>query len=318
MRRVFILMSSSALPYAHPCIRTMLENSVEPVHLRLIADDPDERRILEEETARYIVPGRAEIDVIDEAEVADRIATRYPGMEGLRGLHVGHPCWRKIIDPLALSEPDDEVIVTDPDLFFPNRFDFEPTPPDGVMMMRQGPNCMLPPEAVRIAFDKGMYLAKHVDIGVAQLRAGAVDPEWLNWAATDIAVERFHRYMHVEPIIWSAMAMRIGGRHLDPAAWRCWQRGKVKRLAVAAGVPGRWTLRLEPLPRLKCIHVSGPSKWWVQEGLADGSLTEHGNDVCGPTRGPAYVELTRQQYEREQRAKKLFWSVVPGRTSGDS
>ncbi|MFN3218445.1 MAG: hypothetical protein ACE367_18275 [Acidimicrobiales bacterium] len=318
MRRVFILMPSSALPYAHPCIRTMLANSVEPVHLRLIADDAAEQRILAEETARYIVPGRAEIDVIDEAEVADRIASQFPGLEGLRGLHAGHPCWRKIIDPLALSEPDDEIIVADPDLFFPNRFDFEPTPADGVMMMRQGPNCLLPPDAVRMAFDQGVRLANHVDIGVAQLRAGAVDPDWLNRVVSDLVAERFHPFMHIEAIVWSAMAMRMGGRHLDPSAWRCWERGRAKRLAVAAGMPGRWTLRLEPFSELKCIHVSGPSKWWVQAGLADGSVREHGNDVCGPTEGPAYVELTRQHYEREQRVKNAFWKMVPGRAAAAS
>ncbi len=89
-------------------------------------------------------------------------------------------------------------------------------------------------------------------------------------------------------------------------------------MAVAAGVPGRWTLRLEPLSRLKCIHVSGPSKWWVQAGLADGSVREHGNDVCGPTVGPGYIELTRQHYEREQRLKDAFWRLVPGQSSSGS
>ncbi len=182
MRRVFIVMSSRALPYAHACIRTMLANSVEPVHLRIIADDSQEQAILAEATSQYAVPGWAEIDVIDEQDVADCIATRFPGMEGLRALHTGHPCWRKVIDPLALSGPDEEIIVADPDLFFPNKFDFESTPHHGVMMMRQRPNCLLPTDAVRTAFDQGLLLADHVDIGVAQLRAGSIDPEWLNWA----------------------------------------------------------------------------------------------------------------------------------------
>jgi len=310
MRRVFILMSSKALPYARHCIRTMLANCTEPVRLTLVADDAEEARILEAETAPYATGG-AEIAVVPEEAVAQAISDRFPGLAGLRALHDGHPCWRKIIDPLALSAPEDEIIIADPDLFFPNRFDFEPTPESGVMMMRQGPNCLLPPDAVRTAFDRGLELADHVDIGVAQLRAGAVDPDWLDRAVTPLAVPRFRPYMHIEAIVWSAMAMRIGGRHLAPAAWRCWERGKLKRLAVAAGLPGRLTLRLEPLASVKCIHVSGPSKWWVTEGLERGTLREVGRDVTGPTRGPDYAELTRRGYERELKLKAAVRRILP-------
>lgn len=309
MRRVFILMSSRALPYARHAIRTMLANCTEPVQLRLIADDAEDQKILAAETAPYMRPGQAEIAVIPEAEVAQAISDRFPGLAHLRALHDGHPCWRKVIDPLALSDPEDEVIVADPDLFFPNRFDFEPTPRDGVMMMRQGPNCLLPPAAVRTAFDQGLKLANHVDIGLAQLRAGAVDPEWLDWAVRDLAVPAFRPFMHIEAIVWSAMARQIGGRHLDPRAWRCWERGKLKRLAIAAGLPGRLTLKLEPLDRIKCIHVSGPSKWWVTEGLERGTLKEFGHEILGPTRGPAYVPLTRAGYERELRLKQHLRNV---------
>lgn len=305
MRHVFILMSSKALPYARLCIRTLLANSDQPVRLRLVADDAAEQAILQAETAEFAVPGRAAIEVIAKEEVSDLLATRFPGLPGLRALHEGHPCWRKIIDPLVLSAPEDEIIVADPDLLFPNRYDFESTPPDGVMMMRQGPDCLFPPDAVRAAFDLGVRLANHVDIGVAQLRAGAVDPEWLDWLCQGLDLPRFRPFMHIEAILWSAIAMRIGGCHLDPAAWRCWERGKIKRLAVAAGVPGHWTLRLEPIARVKCIHVSGPSKWWVQTALVKGSLKETGRDCRGPTTGPAYVELTRAGYEREQRLKGM-------------
>lgn len=304
-RRVFIVMSATALPYARLCIGTMLANCAEPVHLRIIADDATQQATLAEASAEYAIPKRAEIEVVAEGEVSDLLATRFPGKAGLRAMHEGHPCWRKIIDPLVMSDPGDEIIVADPDLFFPNRYAFEATPREGVMVMRQGPNCLFPPDAVRAAFALGVRLANHVDIGVAQLRAGAVDIEWLDWLATGLDLEAHRPFMHIEAIVWSAMAMRFGGRHLDPASWRCWERGKFKRLAVAAGMSGRWTLRFEPLDRVKCIHVSGPSKWWVTEAVASGDLHELNNDRTAPSAGPAYAELTRAAYEREQRLKAM-------------
>lgn len=304
-------MSSRSLPYAHACIRSMLSNCVEKVHLRLIADNHDERKLLESETANYAVSGQSVIDVIAQEEVSDRLADTFPGLDGLRALHEGHPCWRKIIDPIALSASEDEIIVTDPDLYFPNQFDFEPTDDSGVKMMRQGPNCLYPPDAVRLAFEKNIRLANHVDIGVAQLRAGAIEPEFLDRLGRFLATDQFRSYMHIEAIIWSAIAMRIGGYHLDPKVWRCWERGRIKRLAVAAGFPGQHTLRFEPLSRVKCIHVSGPSKWWVQKGLENGTLKEYSNRICGATKGPDYVELLRPAYEREQRLKSIVRGVLP-------
>lgn len=315
-RRVFILMSSHALPYARLCIETMVQKSTEPVGLRLVVDNAAEKTLLEAETAGIAVPPGSAITVIAKEEVSDLLATRLPGHAGLRALHEGHPCWRKIIDPIVLSAPEEEIIVTDPDLFFPNRFAFEPTPDQGVMMMRQGPDCLYPPEAVREVFDLGVPLANHVDIGVAQLRAGAIDPGWLDWLTGHMDLAAYRPFMHIEAILWSAIAMRIGGEHLNPTAWKCWERGKLKRLAVAAGFPGRWTLKFEPLARAKCIHVSGPSKWWVTEAVAAGHMRDFGNTHADPTPGVAYRALTRDGFEREQRLKQTVRAMGLYRLTG--
>lgn len=315
-RRVFMLLSSRALPYARLCIRTMVQNSAEPLHLRLLGDDAADAVRLAEAAAEVSIPAGSRIDVLFKNEASDRLASLYPCLAGLRALHDGHPCWRKIIDPLVLSAPEDEVIVTDPDLFFPNRFTFEPTLGDGVMMMRQGPNCLYPPEAVRQAFDLGVGLANHVDIGVAQLRAGAVDLDWLDRLARGLDLARFRPFMHIEAIVWAALAMRMGGCHLNPSVWRCWERGKVKRLAVAMGMPGLWTLRLEALERLKCIHVSGPSKWWVTGAVERGVLRETRNGILLPVPGLPYRALTRDGYEREQRFKRAVATTGLYRLAG--
>jgi hypothetical protein len=305
-RHVFILLSSRSLPYAHLCIRTMLANTAEPIRLRLLGDDPADVARLAEGVADITIPAGCSLDFLSKNDVSDQLSSRYPQYRGLFALHDGHPCWRKIIDPLILSEPDDEVIVTDPDLFFPNRYTFEPTPSAGVMMMRQGPNCLYPPDAVRQAFDLDIKLANHVDIGVAQVRAGAVDLDWLDWLTSKLDLQRFRPFMHIEAIVWSAMAMRMGGEHLNPSVWRCWERGKIKRLAVALGMPGVWTLKLEALDQLKCIHVSGPSKWWVKDALERGVLREFHNPILAPVPGVPYRELTRSQFENEQRLKRAI------------
>lgn len=315
-RRVFILLSSHAMDYARICIRTMLTNADEPLHLHLVVDNEAEAVIFRDEMARMSLPATATVEVVAKEAVSDRLAVRHPDKAGLRALHEGHPCWRKIIDPLVLSDPEDEIIVTDPDLLFPNRYRFEATPLEGIMVMRQKPNCLFPPDAVRATFGLGVRLANHVDIGVAQLRAGAVDMDWLDWLVRGLDVARFRPFMHIEAILWSAMAMRFGGHHLSPAAWRCWERGKLKRLAVGAGLPGHWTLRLEPLASVKCIHVSGPSKWWVTEAMAAGNLRETLNDCRAPSEGPLYVELTLAGYKREQRLKALVGRLGLYRLTG--
>ncbi len=304
-RKVFILLSSHAMSYAHVCIRTMINNCLEPVHLRLVVDNAEEKEVFEREVLAINLPEHSRIEVISKEEVSFVLAQKYPNSLGLRKLHEGHPCWRKIIDPIVLSAPDDEIIVADPDLLFPNYFTFEKTLHNGVKMMRQGPNCLYPPEAVRRVFQMNVRLANHVDIGVAQVHAGAVDLDWLDWFARELDIDRYTPFMHIEAIVWSALAMRMGGEHLSSAAWRCWERGRIKRIAVSAGVPGHWALKLEPLDRVKCIHVSGPSKWWVTEAMASGSLKEFHNRYEKPTQGAPYAELTAEIYEREQRLKHL-------------
>lgn len=304
-RNVFILLSSRSLPYARICIDTMLRNSLDPVRLRLVVDDQAEETAIAEGLADLAIPEHSRLEVIGKDMVQETLRDRFPGLVGLHQLHDGHPCWRKIIDPIALSGAQDEIIVTDPDLVFPNRYCFEPPMEDGVRMMWQRANCLLPPAAVRRSFDLGVRLSNHVDIGVAQVRAGAIDLEWLDWYARMLDVPDFRKFMHIEAIIWSALAMRMGGEHLNPGVWKCWQRGQLKRVAIALGLPGRWTLKLENLGAMKCIHVSGMSKWWIKEAMETGLVSETQNRLDKPTTGPAYRELTRETYEREQKIKSV-------------
>jgi hypothetical protein len=71
------------------------------------------------------------------------------------------------------------------------------------------------PDVVRTAINKGVRLAHHVDIGVAHWRASE-DLDWLDWLVTELGGSEISRRMHVEAIVWAALARRIGGGHLDP------------------------------------------------------------------------------------------------------
>src|SRR5258708_28942032 len=80
----------------------------------------------------------------------------------------GHPCWRKVTDPSLLSREGEEMIVLDPDIYFPNRFCFEESLHSGLLLMWQKPSCLLPASVVDNATRAGIPLAHHTAIGEAQ------------------------------------------------------------------------------------------------------------------------------------------------------
>ena len=163
----------------------------------------------------------------------DAAATQFVGLPNLQLLRKGHPCWRKVTDPLLLGAPGEELVLLDPDVYFPNRFRFETTPAKGLLLMWQQPNCLLPPEVVRRAMAAGIALARHVDIGVSHWRAGGdlADLAWIDWMLGKLDASAHRRIMHIEAIVWSAIAMRGGGGYLDPGLWVCWHRTQTSACA---------------------------------------------------------------------------------------
>lgn len=304
-RSVYCILSARALPYAMHCVRTLFENCVEDVSLTLLTDGPED--VAQVDEALKGDPSTAERDwrIFSEADCAARAKEVFADYPNLRAFRRGHPCWRKCTDPFlfAPSNDDGEMIILDPDLYFPNEFAFEPTPDRGLYLMRQGPNCLYPAPAVEAAFERGARMADHTDIGVAQLRADGIDLQWLDRFLGDYPFADYKDYMHIESIVWAALAMAFGGGYFDPAAWRCWERGHIKRVAIAAGVSGNLLLKLEPLDRIKCIHVSGVSKWWVVDAIKAGALKNEGARFVEPTPIAPFVEYTREKFARRQRLR---------------
>jgi len=303
VRQVYMVLSPRSLGYARDALESLLQNSLEPLYLRLITDSERDKEILSEVVGS--LDAKAHLcDVYSENDLAPREEEIFARHANLRAFRRGHPCWRKITDPLLLSDPSAEMVLLDPDLYFPNRFKFEETPPKGLLLMWQHPNCLFPPDVVRTAIDAGIRLAHHVDIGVAHWRASQ-DLDWLDWLLGKLGGANLPRAMHVEAIVWAALAMRIGGGHLDPTYWKCWERSPAARVMTKIGVSGLRILRSEPWTSIKCFHAGGEAKWWLhaarETGLLDGKA-EHRQ----PGRILPYVELTPAHFARERAFKRVL------------
>lgn len=302
-RKLFCVMSARALPYAEKGIESLFANLLEPASLTIITDGQDDKKVITETVSRiplllghhWSVHSQSEAD-----ERASEILRRHPHIREFRR---GHPCWRKVTDPLLFSAHDDEMIILDPDLYFPNKFCFEASPETGLQLMWQPPSCLLPDEVVMRVFALGVKLAHHVDIGVAQLR-NHMDLDWLDWFLGALGGSSIPRAMHVEAIVWSALAMRMGGGYFDSESWYCWQYRQWKRIALKLGVSGVTLLKREQLSRAKCFHASGVAKWFVKEAcdrrLFAAPLTLARNSIPSD-----YVELTKHEYLADQRVKRI-------------
>lgn len=302
-RKLFCVMSARALPYAEKGIESLFANVLEPVLLTIITDGPEDKSAIADSVSRIRLPSEHQWSIYSQNEADERASTvfrRYPHIEQFRR---GHPCWRKVTDPLLFAAADEEMIILDPDLYFPNRFHFEPSPKTGLQLMWQPPSCLLPDEVVMQVYGLGVKLAHHVDIGVAQLRNN-IDLDWLNWFIGAIGGRSIPRAMHVEAIVWSALAMRMGGGYFDPTTWYCWQYRQWKRVALKLRVPGATLLKSEPLTKVKCYHASGVAKWFVKDACERG-LFAAPRTIPNSKASMDYIELTKQQYLADQRLKRL-------------
>ncbi len=135
-RQVYMVLSPRSLFYARLCIESLFRNSHQTFNLHLITDSHADKLQLTEVMESLQSDGRHPWGVTAECELLDYKATTFRSFNNLRNFRRGHPCWRKITDPLLLSEPDQEMILLDPDLYFPNRFQFEATPQTGLLLMR--------------------------------------------------------------------------------------------------------------------------------------------------------------------------------------
>jgi len=303
-RRVFCVLSARALPYARHALISLFARSSEPLTVVLITDTELDKEEIFNAVSSTEVSGRHAWSVHSQAEADERAQTVLAPYPNLRSFRLGHPCWRKLTDPILFSNAGEEMIILDPDLYFPNYFAFEQTPRVGVLLMWQPPSCLLPHEVVMSAYGASIRLAHHVDIGVAQLR-NDLDLDWFDWLIVNLGGRDIPRVMHVEAIVWAALAMRVGGGYLDPNYWYCWRYRQWKRVALLLGMSGVRLLKFERLGPVKCFHASGVAKWWVEEACRRQSF-HMPRSVVRPSVPIPFEELTLAEYESDQRLKRLI------------
>ena len=97
-----MVLSPRSLSYSRFALESLFRNVAEPIHLYLITDSADDRKTLEDELARQQTHGHAS-SVYAEDDLADADAAMFGRLPNLRQFRKGHPCWRKITDPLLLS-----------------------------------------------------------------------------------------------------------------------------------------------------------------------------------------------------------------------
>jgi hypothetical protein len=273
-RRLFMVLSPRALSYARLALASIYRNAAEPFCLALITDSEDDKAVLLDEVESIVKASQIDqkgFAVFSEAELNEKEGQVFAKFENIKSFRRGHPCWRKVTDPILLSDESDEMIILDPDIYFPNRFLFEQTLQSGLLLMWQKPSCLLPADVVYAAMEAGISLADHTDIGVAQWRM-PVDLAWFDWLLGKLGAPNLPRSMHVESIVWAALAMRFGGGYLDPKAWLCWRRTQLKRIIRRLGASGSTILKGEPWADIKCFHAGGEAKWWLLEAKEAGLL----------------------------------------------
>lgn len=301
-RAVYCVLSARSLPYARLALDSLARRCLDDLDIVLVTDEEADRAALFETMQSLAIDGRHRWRVHAQRDADERAVERLARHPHLAAFRFGHPCWRKITDPMLFAPPGAEMIVLDPDLYFPNRFRFEPTPATGVLLMHQPPSCLLPPEVVVRAYDSGIRLAHHVDIGVAQLRSD-LDLDWLDDLVARLGGRELPRAMHVEAIVWAALAMHAGGGYLDPGHWHCWRNAQWKRLLLRLGAPGPWLLRGERFSTMKCFHGGGIAKWWIPPAVDGGQLPEP-TEVSSSRPPLPFEELGRADYEATQRLKR--------------
>jgi hypothetical protein len=302
---IVISLAASSLPYASLCIRSLAENLEGDEAIHLLTDTRGDQELLQQ---AFVGLGRINVQISDELWAdSSNPMRKYAGLERLRK---GHPCWRKLTDPMLLAREGDEVVIVDPDVYFPRRFSFQKVGDGSLRLVWQKPNCLLPFSVVETAFAKGIAMADHVDIGIAQYRS-PLDLDWLNWLVESLG--ELPHVMHVEPIIWAGLAMRMGGGYLDSDRWYCWANTQRKRLLKKAGAMPARMLRGEDFRSCLAFHAGGTAKAWLTTPGAGDLLKELAGSPGGKPLGPEtvrpFVPFTKGKFEWLRKRARILRRV---------
>jgi hypothetical protein len=297
VRKVYYVLGKSSLPYAKCCIASLVRSTTETLSVNILTDAPEDAAAVERATTPLFAGTRHSLRIIDEIEARERANFYYADFPAIRRFREGHPCWRKVTDPQMYAEWGEEVIILDPDVYFPNPFAFEPAPDFGIALMWQRPNCLLPEDVVRRAFRHQITMADHTDIGVCQFY-GPLNLFYLEEVINRLSKEPLPRSMHVESIVWAALAAKWGGGHFLPQVWHCYANTVRSRIARRFGRSGIDCLKRLNFKYMKAIHAGGEAKHWLVEAERAGVLSARQTNVI-PTPKVRYQVFRKGKFERK-------------------
>jgi len=302
-RQIYCVMGVRSLRYAQACIGSLFTNADEPLDLTVLTDAPADAEVLRAAFTPLADGTAHSVTVYDQADADRRAEEQFRDYPAIRRFRGGHPCWRKITDPALYALPGEEAVIIDPDVYFPNLFRFEPTPETGLLLMWQRPNCLLPEALVLEAYAKNVAMADHTDIGVCQYRA-PLPFDLLEELLQMLDTKPHARSMHVESIVWAALAERMGGGYLDAEAWHCFANSVTSRLRRRLGRDGVDTLRTLDLNGTKALHAGGVAKNWLVDA-EDAGVFSTPRSVTAPTEIRPFVGYSRAKFDRKIRTRAL-------------
>jgi len=122
-----MVLSPRSLPYATKCVESLFAKAAKHLQICLMNDSATGKCELTNPIGHLPDPAGHCWGVFDDFEAEVRANEQWARFPNLQTFRCGHPCWRKVTDPLLFSCHSEEMVILDPDLYFPNRFSFEPT-----------------------------------------------------------------------------------------------------------------------------------------------------------------------------------------------
>ena len=99
-----MILSPRSLPYAEKCVSSLFANSVERLNIRFLTDSDQDKHTLEDTIGQISNPYNQPWSVFSDEDVEPLSLAQWDTFPDLQSFRRGHPCWRKVTDPLLFTE----------------------------------------------------------------------------------------------------------------------------------------------------------------------------------------------------------------------